>query len=192
MCIDDAGGVIRWRHWAGVALGLGVMGLAGMGLLGAAHAQTAPPTLSSPLPGGSVGGAGPGVHSPNSPFAPLPKRDDVVPWSTLTQVTLKKTGKRLLPDFPAPVQALHNTKVRIVGFMTPLAPGERQSHFLLSSVPLTCAFCTPGGPESMVEVKPRSPVRYSLEGVVMEGRLQVLDDDPQGLFYRLTDAVHVP
>ena len=150
------------------------------------------PMLSSPLPSGAVAGSGPGVHSPNSPFAVLPRRDDVVPWSTLTQVSLKKVGKRLLPDFPANVRALHGTTVRVQGFMTPLAPGEKQSNFLLSSVPLTCAFCTPGGPESMVEVKTRSAVRYGMEGVVVEGRLQVLEDDPQGLFYRLTDGVQVP
>lgn len=150
------------------------------------------PMLSSPLPPGAMAGSGPGVHSPNSPFAVLPTRDDVVPWSTLTQVSLKKVGKRLLPDFPANVRALHGTTVRVLGFMTPLAPGEKQSNFLLSSVPLTCAFCTPGGPESMVEVKTRRAVRYSMEGVVVEGRLQVLEDDPQGLFYRLTDGVQVP
>ena len=33
--------------------------------------------------------------------------------------------------------------------MMPLEPGEKQSHFLLSAVPLTCSFCTPGGPETV-------------------------------------------
>jgi hypothetical protein len=162
-------------------------------IAGGTLAQTATkPMLSSPLPPGAVTGSGPGVHSPNSPFAVLPQRDDVLPWSTLTQVSLKKVGKRLLPDFPANVRALHGTTVRVQGFMTPLAPGEKQSNFLLSSVPLTCTFCTPGGPESMVDVKTRRAVRYSMEGVVVEGRLQVLEDDPQGLFYRLIDGVQVP
>jgi hypothetical protein len=73
----------------------------------------------------------------------------------------------------------------------PLAPGEKQTHFLVSSVPLTCSFCTPGGPESMLEVRTRTPVKYSLEAVVVEGRMQVLDDDPMGLFYRMTFAVPV-
>ena len=55
--------------------------------------------LSSPLgtPSGSAApgasapaiphGQGAGVHSPLSPFAPLPKRTDVVPWSVLTDLT---------------------------------------------------------------------------------------------------------
>ncbi len=75
--------------------------------------------------------------------------------------------------------------------MMPLEPGEKQRHFLLSSVPLTCSFCTPGGPESMVEVKTRTPVAYTMEPVTVEGRFAVLNDDPYGLYYRVTDAVGV-
>jgi hypothetical protein len=75
--------------------------------------------------------------------------------------------------------------------MMPLEPGERQRHFLLSSVPLSCSFCVPGGPESMVEVKTRTPVKYSLEPVVVEGKFAVLADDPYGLYYRITEAVAV-
>jgi hypothetical protein len=75
--------------------------------------------------------------------------------------------------------------------MMPLEPGEKQKHFLLTSVPLTCSFCTPGGPESMVEVFSKNPVKYSLEPVVVDGKFAVLADDPYGLYYRITDAVAV-
>ena len=75
--------------------------------------------------------------------------------------------------------------------MMPLEPGEKHTHFLLSSVPLTCSFCTPGGPESMVEVKTSTPVRYTLDPVVVEGRFALLADDPYGLYYRVTEAVGV-
>ncbi len=147
--------------------------------------------LSSPIVGGVPAGSGPGVHSPNSPFAPLSPRADVLPWSMLTEVKLKKVNKRLLPDFPAPVQALNDKVQRVQGFMMPLEPGERQKHFLLTSVPLTCSFCTPGGPESMVEVKTKTPVKYTLEPVVVEGAFAVLADDSYGLYYRVTNAVAV-
>ncbi len=70
-------------------------------------------------------------------------------------------------------------------------PGEKQTHFLLSSVPLSCNFCMPGGPESMVEVKTRDPVRYTLDPVTVEGKFAVLSDDPYGLYYRVTEAVGV-
>jgi len=43
----------------------------------------------------------------------------------------------------------------------------------------------------MVEVKTRTPVKYTLEPVVVEGKFAVLADDPYGLYYRVTDAVAV-
>jgi len=148
----------------------------------AAHAQ-----LSSPLPAGS----GPGVHSPNSPFAPLPQRSDVVPWPVLTSVKTKVEKNKVVPVFQPEQLALNQKPQRIQGFMMPLQPGEKQTHFLLSSVPLTCGFCVPGGPESMVEVRTRDAVRYTMDPVVVEGRFAVLPDDPYGLYYRVTDAVAV-
>ena len=47
----------------------------------------------------------------------------------------------------------------------------------------------PGGPESMVEVKTKAPVKYTFEPMVLSGKLAILKDDPTGVFYRLTDAV---
>jgi hypothetical protein len=143
------------------------------------------------LPAGVVAGSGPGVHSPDSPFAPLPQRSDVVPWSLLTAVTLRDSRKGPRPAFNAEQLALHFRQQRVQGFMMPLEPGEKQKHFLLSSVPMTCAFCVPGGPESMVEVFTKTPVKYSLEPVAVEGRFAVLEDDPYGLYYRVTDAVNI-
>jgi uncharacterized protein len=136
-------------------------------------------------------GQGAGVHSPNSPFAPLPKRDDVIAWSLLTAITTKNEKNKILPVFNAQQLALHQKTQKIQGFMMPLEPGERQRHFLLTSVPLTCSFCLPGGPESMIEVRTKTPVKYSLEPVVVEGKFLVLSDDPYGLYYRITDAVAV-
>jgi hypothetical protein len=147
--------------------------------------------LGSPIAGGVPSGTGPGIHSPNSPFAPLPERADVVPWSLLSDVKTKPVKNRLLPAFPPPVVALNDKTQRIQGFMMPLEPGEKQKHFLLSAVPLTCSFCTPGGPESMVEVKTKTPVKYSLEPVIVEGKFAVLNDDSYGLYYRIVDAVSV-
>lgn len=156
--------------------------------MGGAQAQ-----LSSPMgPGGAVpAGSGAGVHSPNSPFAPLQERNDVLPWSLLTSIKTKTEKNRILPVFTPAVMALNAKSQRVQGFMMPLEPGEKQKHFLLSSVPLSCSFCVPGGPESMVEVKTKTPVKYSLEAVVVEGKFAVLQDDPYGLYYRITDAVPV-
>ena len=138
-----------------------------------------------------AGGTGMGYHSPLSAFAPLPQRSDVVPWSTLADFTTRTERQRVVQVYSAAILALDQRTVRMQGFMTPLDPGTRQVHFLLSSVPLTCPFCSPGGPESLVQVRARRPVRYSMGAIVVEGRFHVLHNDSLGFFYRITQAIEV-
>jgi uncharacterized protein len=122
-------------------------------------------------------------------FKPLPERNDVVSWRLLSQVELVKQKDRYVPQFAKDVAALDQKQVKVQGFIMPLQMGDKQSHFVLTAMPQTCAFCMPGGPESMVEVKSKTPVKYTFEPVVLTGTLSVLKDDPTGVFYRLTDAV---
>ena len=185
-----------WRGLCAAALALGALPAAAQA---PAAGQGGAPVLTSPVPSGTAQpgaaglpqGTGAGYHSPQSPIKPLPQREDVLPWSTLTQLEKKTTKTRVVPQFSAEQQALHGTVQRVQGFMVPLDAKELQVHFLLTTVPLTCSFCIPGGPESMIEVRAKLPVRYGLEPVVVQGRLQLLKDDPYGLFYRLVDAVPV-
>ena len=173
---------------------------AGVAVMLGAQAQT----LSSPVPPaavkGKVGaatppdipmGQGAGVHGANSPFPALEGRADVVPWSVLTDIKTKNEKNRILPVFTMSQLALNHKTQRVQGFMMPLDPGEKQTRFLLSSVPLTCSFCLPGGPESMVEVRTKTPVKYSIEPITVECKFLVLNDDSFGLYYRMTDATSV-
>ena len=176
----------RLKTWATVAGTALCLAIAGLTATVSATAQT----LSSPI-AAPPAGTGAGTHGAGSPFAPLQARADVIPWSVLTDVKTRTEKNRILPVFNASQTALNQKTQRIQGFMMPLNPGEKQTHFLLSSVPLTCSFCTAGGPESMVEVKTRTPVKYSMEPVVVEGRFLVLNDDSFGLYYRMTDATPV-
>jgi uncharacterized protein len=123
-----------------------------------------------------------------SAFKPLPERKDVVSWKTLAQVELVKMKDRYVPQFASSVTSLDQKQVKMQGFMLPLQMGDKQSHFVLAAMPQTCSFCMPGGPESMVEVKTKAPVKYTFDAVVLSGKLTVLKDDPTGIFYRLTDA----
>lgn len=134
-------------------------------------------------PTGSKFGAGPAAAKP------LPERKDVVSWKLLAQVELVKLKDRYAPQFSSGVAALDKKEVKVQGFMLPLQMGDQQSHFVLAAMPQSCAFCMPGGPEQMVEVKTKRPVAYGFEAIVLSGKLEVLKDDPTGIFYRLTDAV---
>ena len=124
-----------------------------------------------------------------SQVKPLPERSDVVPWKVFSQVELVKQKDRYVPKFAPEVAALDKKEVKVQGFMMPLQMGDKQTHFVLTAMPQSCAFCLPGGPESMVEVKTKNPVKYTFEPVVLTGKLTVLKDDPTGVFYRLVDAV---
>jgi uncharacterized protein len=162
-------------------------------------AKAAPAATQSPATtdGGSAGapsvpaGQGAGVHSPDSPFAPLVERADVVPWAVLTSIKTKTEKNKITPVYSMDQMALNQKSQRIQGFMMPLEPGEKQRHFLLTSVPMSCGFCVPGGPESMVEVRTKTPIKYTLDPVVVEGKFAVLSDDPYGLYYRITEAASV-
>jgi uncharacterized protein len=135
----------------------------------------------------------PDANLPPSPYAmkPLPELKGVVSWKTLADVKTVKQKDRFVPEFGKGVVSLDKKEVRIQGFMMPLDMGERQARFILAMLPPSCSFCLPGGPEQMVEVQAKTPVKYGFEPVVISGRFAVLKDDAMGLYYRLTDAVIV-
>lgn len=129
------------------------------------------------------------AHDGPAVMQTLPDIQGVVSWNTLARVKQVKARDRILPEFTQEITALNNKEVKLQGFMMPLEPGEKQKHFLLSVSPQSCSFCLPAGPEGVVEVKSKTPVKYTFEPIIVSGRMSVLKDDPMGLYYRLTDAV---
>lgn len=130
---------------------------------------------------------------PPSPYAskPLPELKGVVSWKTLAEVQTVKQKDRFIPEFGKNVATLDKKEVKLQGFMLPLDMGERQKRFILAAMPPSCSFCLPGGPEQMVEVQAKTPVKYGFEPIIVSGRFEVLRDDAMGLYYRLTDAVAI-
>jgi hypothetical protein len=126
-----------------------------------------------------------------APYAdkPLPELKGVVSWKTLGEVKPVKQKDKFVPEFAKSVAALDKKEVKLQGFMMPLDMGEKQARFILTALPPSCSFCLPGGPEQMVEVQAKAPVKYGFEPILLTGKLAVLKDDPMGLYYRLTDAV---
>jgi hypothetical protein len=118
----------------------------------------------------------------------LPERAGVVSWRTLAQVTPVKQGDRMVPEFSKDIQTLDQREVKVQGFIIPLDMGDRQKRFLLSAVPPHCPFCMPAGPDAIVEVIAKTPVKYSLEPIVVSGKFALVKDDATGVLYRLTDA----
>lgn len=122
-------------------------------------------------------------------FAPLADIPGVVSWKLLARATAVKAKKgRMVPRYTPEISALDNTEVKVQGYMMPLEPGQKQKHFLLTVTSASCPFCLPAGPEGVVEIKSRKPVKFSYGPIIMQGKLSVLASDPMGLYYRMSDA----
>lgn len=138
----------------------------------AAHAQAPKPGLQ--VPGGGTAAQPAGT----------------IPWELLQQAkTVQKGERKFGPEFTRAIRDLDRQQVKLYGFMMPLDQSARQKRFLLASFPPHCAFCLPGGPESIVEVLADKPIEFTYEPIVVAGRLAVLDDDV--VYYRLTNAAAV-
>ena len=131
-----------------------------------------------------------GALMPASAF--LPEKPGFTSWRVLAQVELVKQNSKMLPTFASDVAALDGKMIRVQGFMMPLDIGDKQRRFLLVAAPPHCSFCLPAGPDAMIEVRAKTDVRYGFDAVSLSGKLQVLKDDPAGLYYRLVDAVVAP
>lgn len=150
-------------------------------LFGAAKAQESlqedGPSLDNPW---ATGGYNP---------IPLPEIDGALPWETLHQVELVFEGPDLIPEFAEEVQQLSGERIKMVGFMLPLdTSGER---ILLSQYAPHCPFCMTAGPESFVELQAEEPIGMSLDPIVVEGTLEVLDQSIEGYYYRMADVTLV-
>ncbi len=156
-------------------------------LLAAALFVVSVQAVTPVAPSGAIPGPG-GMLAP-SQF--LKEKPGFTPWRTLAQVELAKQGSKLRPVFASAVTALDGKAVKVEGFMIPLDIGDKQKRFLLVAAPPHCSFCLPAGPDAMIEIRAKSNVRYGFEAVSLSGTLQVLNDDPAGLYYRLIDAVRL-
>lgn len=119
----------------------------------------------------------------------LPELAGVVSWKTLAEVQTMQENDRIVPQFPASIAALDRHAVKFQGFMLPTEPGATHKHFILSATTPTCAFCIPGGPDSLIDVDAKVAIPYGAGPIVISGQFTLLHDDPAGIFYRVTDAV---
>ncbi|MBC7499930.1 MAG: DUF3299 domain-containing protein [Herminiimonas sp.] len=143
---------------------------------------------AAPVPAGPGHTAPPGAPPTPAIMQPLPEIKGVVSWNTLAKVKQIKTKDRILPEFSKDITSLNDKEVKLQGFMMPLEPGEKQQHFLISVNSQSCSYCLPAGPEGVVEVKSKTPIKYTFEPIMLSGKMTVLKDDPMGLYYRLSDA----
>ena len=96
-------------------------------------------------------------------------------------------------EFGASVKALAGKSIKMYGFMMPLETSMKQSHFILSMLPLDgCQFCAPGTQAQFVEVKVKGEgIEYTLEPIEVAGTLELLPDAPMGVYFLINEAKQV-
>jgi hypothetical protein len=118
-----------------------------------------------------------------------------VPWTTLAAVeSYEKVIDGfawVLPKFTPAVKALDGKVVRVNGYMMPLDTTEKQSRFLLMAYPQSCPFCLTAGSQYFIEVLAAAPVPYRQDSMVIEGKMELLEKDENGLYYRMRAAKQV-
>jgi hypothetical protein len=133
----------------------------------------------------------PAVHDQHN--QPPDQDGSTLTWEQLTDLIIETETPAALQTvlhvkFPETLKARDGQNVRIKGFMYPLKTGETHDYFLLSALPPSCPFCLPGGSMTLIEVKCAEPVEYTMEPILLEGTFSLLEDDPSGLYYRITEA----
>ncbi|MCS5491873.1 hypothetical protein [Algoriphagus limi] len=121
------------------------------------------------------------------------KAQDTNVWRSLAEVSYKisedEFGELYVPVFSDKIQKLEGTVVEADGYIIPFEGMFKPEHIILSSLPLAeCFFCGSGGPETVMEVMLRDPIKYTSKRVRVRGKLTLNAKDPEKLMYILQDA----
>lgn len=114
-------------------------------------------------------------------------------WRDLSNVTYKigqdEFGELYIPVFSDKIKDLEGKVVEADGFIIPFEGMFKPEHIILSSLPLAeCFFCGSGGPETVMEVLLKNPIKYTSKKVKVRGKLTLNDRDPEKLMYILKEA----
>jgi hypothetical protein len=107
----------------------------------------------------------------------LPKSQDPL-WAVLgkTKVIYDNENYKILANYPDEVKALAGQELTVSGFVLPLEETEKFKHFILSKRTPTCAFCSPGEPNEVIEVWLDKPIKWSEDLVKVKGTLYLVND----------------
>lgn len=116
-------------------------------------------------------------------------------WKTLSRITYVKEYDDIMgfkidkPVFSDDIKALEGSVVTVRGFIIPTEGYKSHTEFIFSAFPYSmCFFCGGAGPETVMEVTTKTPVKYTAEAVTLKGVLRLNADDINRLMYFLEDA----
>ena len=116
-------------------------------------------------------------------------------WKTLAKITYKKEYDEVLgfkidkPVFSDAIKELEGEIVTVKGFIIPTEGYKSHTEFIFSAFPYSMGFfCGGAGPETVMEVITKEPVKYTAEAITLRGKLVLNADDINRLMYFLEEA----
>lgn len=94
-------------------------------------------------------------------------------WKLIAGRSYKKNKDfKMVPVFPAKLEALQNKVVELPGYIIPINADLNHSEFMLAVVPMDqCPYCGQGDIPSMIEVKMSKELNYTDKPVKLRGKL---------------------
>jgi hypothetical protein len=116
-------------------------------------------------------------------------------WKTLAKISYKKEFDELMgfkidkPVFSDAIKGMEGKPITIKGYIIPVEGYKSHKEFIFSAFPYSmCFFCGGAGPETVMEVKSKEPVKYTADQIVLTGILRLNAEDINRLMYRIENA----
>ncbi|MDZ4708172.1 MAG: hypothetical protein SH818_07175 [Saprospiraceae bacterium] len=119
-------------------------------------------------------------------------------WNTLGKITFKKEFDAALgfkidkPIFSEEILALSGKTVEIKGYIIPTDGYKSHTEFILSAFPYNmCFFCGGAGPETVMEIYAKTPIKFTSEAITIKGKLELNADDVNRLIYAMSEVEQI-
>lgn len=131
----------------------------------------------------------------NAAFAPAAQAQQDNVWKTLSKITFKKKYDEMLgfkvdvPVFSEEIKKMEGKTVTVKGYVIPVEGYKSHKEFVFSAFPYNmCFFCGGAGPETVMEVFAKEPIKYTAEAITIKGKLELNDSDINRLIYIIKDV----
>jgi hypothetical protein len=126
------------------------------------------------------------------------QQQEINTWKTLSKITFKKEYDEIMgfkvdkPVFSEAIKALEGKEITIKGYIIPVEGYASHTEFIFSAFPYNmCFFCGGAGPETVMEIIAKEPIKYTAEQIIIKGVLTLNSDDINHLMYKMTEVVKV-
>lgn len=119
-------------------------------------------------------------------------------WKSLSKITYRKEYDELMgfkidkPVFSDAIKSMEGKTITVKGYIIPVEGYKSHKEFIFSAFPYSmCFFCGGAGPETVMEVSAKEPVKYTTEQIILTGTLRLNSDDINRLMFKIEHAVRV-